>query len=171
MDSTIAALLGALIGGVLSVFASWVAQRVQAKSQWLVQEIKQRQQLYSEFVEGAACAFGDALQKSDPDIVTLARLYGSLGRMRLVSTDAVLTEANRVAHRILDTYRDANRSTAEVRDLLAHDSVDLFADFGDACRAELLRLQPLHLNLEGPSMFRLTPIPDEAAAAGRQAAE
>jgi hypothetical protein len=145
MDSTLAALLGAVIGGLLSVLASWLAQRVQSKSQWLVQEIKQRQQLYSEFVEAASCCFADALLENEPDTTSLAKLYGEMGRMRLLSSEAVVVEANRIAHKILDAYADDNRSKVEVRDFLAHETVDLFSDFGNACRAELTRLQPLRI--------------------------
>ena len=164
MDSTLAALLGAVIGGALSVLASWLAQRVQSTSLWLSQEVTRRQQIYSQFVEAASCCFGEALQESEPDTTRLAQLYGEMGRMRLVSSEPVLREANRIAHMILDTYRDTNRSKVEVRDFLAHDSVDLFSDFGDACRAELVRLQPLRLGIEGPLMYRLTPISDEPSA-------
>jgi hypothetical protein len=155
MDSTLAALLGAIIGGALSVLASWLAQRVQSRSNWLSQEIKQRQILYSEFVEAASCCFADALQASEPDTAALARLYGEIGRMRLVSSEPVVREANRLAHLILDTYADANRSKTEIRDFLAHDSVDLFADFCDVCRVELVKLQPLRGGIEGPLGFRL----------------
>ena len=162
MDATFSALLGAIIGGGLSVLASWLAQRVQSKSQWLVQEIKQRQQLYSAFIEAAACAFGDALQASDPDTATLANLYAEVGRMRLVSTEPVVRAANAVAHKILDTYADTNRTKQEVREFLARDSIDLFADFSDACRAELVKLQPLRTAMDGPLGLRITPVGDES---------
>ena len=142
MDSTLAALLGAVIGGVLSVLASWLAQRVQSASQWRVQEIKQRQQLYSEFVEAASCCFADGLQQSDPDTASLAKIYADIGRMRLVSTEPVIREAHVIAHKILDNYAGENRTRAEILDLLAHDSLDLFSDFGNACRAELSQLEP-----------------------------
>ena len=164
MDSTLAALLGAVIGGVLSVLASWLAQRVQSRSQLLTQEIKQRQQLYSDFVEAASCCFADALLESEPDTTTLARLYGQIGRMRLVSSDAVVREANNLAHKILDAYAAENRSRIEVRDFLARDSIDLFSDFGDACRAELLRLEPHGMVLEGPLGWKLTPMSGAAPA-------
>jgi hypothetical protein len=163
MNTTVAALLGAVIGGVLSVFSSWLAQRVQTRSQWLSQEIQRRQQLYSDFIEAAARCFGDALQSSEPDTGRLAKLYGDLGRMRLVSSDEVLRESNQIAHRILNTYGTTNRNKAEIRDFLAHDSIDLFSDFGDACRREMARLQPHPLGLEGPSAFRLTPLADDEA--------
>src|SRR4051794_23321024 len=99
MDSTLAALLGAVIGGALSVLASWLAQRVQSKSQWVTQEIKQRQELYSQFVEAASCCFADAMLESEPDTARLAMLYGARGRMRLVSSAPVIEEANLIVHK------------------------------------------------------------------------
>ena len=92
MDSTLAALLGAVIGGALSVLASWLAQRVQSRSQLLSQEIQRRQLLYSEFVQATARCYTDALQETEPDPVRIADLYGEIGRMRLYSSDTVLEE-------------------------------------------------------------------------------
>ena len=149
LNQAIAALLGAVVGGMLSVLASWLAQRVQTKGQWLSQEIQRRQQVYSEFVEAAARCYADALQNDEPNSGKLAKLYGDIGRMRLQSSPTVVNEANRIAHKILDTYGDANRTRVEIRDLLTHDSVDLFSDFGNVCRAELARLQPQRVTQAG----------------------
>lgn len=148
MSATFAALLGAAIGGMMSVLASWLSQRIQATAQWLSQEILRRQQLYSSFVDSAARCFGDALQHDEPNPMALARFYGDVGRIRLQSSEDVVREANLVAHKILDTYGEANRSGFEIRDLLARDSVDLFSKFGDACRAELAKLQPDRIGVE-----------------------
>ena len=142
MDSTLAALLGAFIGGILSVLASWIAQRVQSRSQWVVQEIKQRQHLYSEFIQGSARCYADALAENDPDPGMLATLYGEIGQMRLHSSERVVVEAHEIARQILRTYHDPNRTKAEITELLESGSVDLFSKFGDACRAELDRLHP-----------------------------
>src|SRR5215510_13828798 len=113
MDATLAALLGATIGGILSVLASWLAQRVQSRTQWVVQEIKLRQHLYSEFIQGSVRCFADALQENDPDPGRLAALYGDIGQMRLHSSDAVVLEGRRIVHKILETYRDTNRNKDE----------------------------------------------------------
>lgn len=142
MGSTFAALLGAFIGGILSVLASWVAQRVQSRSQWVVQEIKQRQRLYSNFIQGSARCYADALAQNDPDPGMLATLYGEIGQMRLHASEPVVAAARAIAHEILRTYQDPNRNKEEIRDLLESGSVDLFSKFGDACRAELDRLHP-----------------------------
>lgn len=141
MDAALAALLGAVIGGALSVLASWVAQRVQSRTQLLTQEIKRRQRLYSEFVKAASRCYAEALQENEPEPGNLSRLYGEIGRMRLYSSDEVVNEANFIAHKILETYGDSNRTKAEIRDFLSQKSIDLFSAFGDACRAELARLE------------------------------
>src|SRR5262245_1313415 len=132
MHPAFAALFGAVIGGALSVLSSWLAQRVQSKAQLLSQEIQQRQKLYSEFVEACARCFADALQQEEPEPGLLSRLYGEIGRMRLFSSDAVVTEANRIAHKILQTYTDSNRTKVEIRDFLAGDPIDFFLEFSRA---------------------------------------
>jgi hypothetical protein len=157
MDSTLAALLGAIIGGLLSVVASWLAQQVQSKAQWLTQEIARRQQLYSEFLDATVCAYADALQHDQIDTNAVSKLYGEMGRMRLNSSEPVLLEAYKILHKILEAYRDTNRSSSEVGELLSSDAVDLYTDFSDACRAELLQLQPQHINRNSPLSFRPMP--------------
>jgi hypothetical protein len=146
--AALSALFGAVIGGLLSVLASVLAQRVQARSQWLVQEFKQRQHLYSEFVEAASCCYADALQENEPETAKMAKLYAEVGRMQLVSSKPVVREADRIAHKILNTFACENRSGAEAADLLSHDSIDLFSDFGVACRAELSQLQSFRADRE-----------------------
>ena len=123
MDSTVAALIGAIIGGLLSVLASWLAQRVQSRSNWLVQEIKQRQQLYSQFVEAASCCFADALQEHEPETAKLAALYGEIGRMRLISTEKVVREADTIAHKILEDVKNPSEYTPYTRAAAAEASV------------------------------------------------
>lgn len=152
MTAALAALLGAAIGGALSVLASWLAQRVQSKSQLLSQEIQRRQQLYSAFVQRSARCYADALRRNDVDRGTLANLYGEIGRMRLYSSTPVVAEATKIAHRILDAYSDRNRDDDQIRQDLVSDSIDLFSAFSSACRAEIAALRlPGVVVLAGPA--------------------
>lgn len=153
MNATLAALIGATIGGVLSVAASWIAQRVQSKSQWLVQEIRQRQNLYNDFVKSAVHCFADALQENEPDPGRLASLYGEIGQMRVYSTPGVVNEAKAIVHAILGTFHASNHDRLEIRDLLDTDSVELFSKFGTACRAELAELRPDKPDILGISVI------------------
>ena len=143
--STLAALLGAIIGGALSVLASWLAQRVQAQTLWLTQELRRREDLYSEFIDAAAKSYAMALQRSESDTDTLAQLYAEMGRMRVISSPIVLREAMVVVDKILDAFLDPNHDFLEVREMLTSHSIDLFSSFSQACRAELEGLRPRHI--------------------------
>jgi hypothetical protein len=162
MNSALSALAGAVIGGLLSVFASWLSQRVQTRAQCLAQETRRRQKLYNDFVELAVHCHADALQQNELNVGRLAKLYIVVDRMRLTCSDRVLQEAYSVIHGILDAYRDPNRSEAEILDLLAGDSIDLLADFADACRADIGKLQPHLARRAGTAAFR----PSAAGSSG-----
>ena len=64
--SALAALLGAGIGGLTSVLASWLNQHTQARAQWLAQDKTRRQDLYKEFIEEASRSHIDSLQNDKP---------------------------------------------------------------------------------------------------------
>jgi hypothetical protein len=66
--SALSALAGAVIGGVMSLLASWVANQRQVRSQWIARDRSQREDLYKEFIEEAAKCYIDALLHGKPDI-------------------------------------------------------------------------------------------------------
>jgi hypothetical protein len=164
LSQALSALSGALVGGLLTVLGSWLAQRVQINGQWLAQEIQRRQLVYSDFIEAAARCYADALRQAEPIAPHMTKLYGAMGRMRLQSSPLVIAEANHVTQQILETYRDANRNADQIRDFLAEDSVDLFGEFGRACRAELRTLQ-LHWGTRELQDPRSGGLDERAAAA------
>ena len=110
--SALAALLGATIGGLTSVFASWLAHRTQAHAQWLAQETIRRQELYKEFIEEAANCYADALQHEKPEIPAWIELYAKIGRMRVVSSPRVVVSAEQVGQKIIDTYHGAEQDVS-----------------------------------------------------------
>ena len=118
-SSQLAALAGAAIGELTSVLASWLTQRTQAHAQWIAQEKLRRQDLYKDFIEDASKSHVHALQHNNADIPNLVGLYSRIGRMRVLSAPEVITCAEQIAHKILDTYLepDKTRRAAE----MAHD--------------------------------------------------
>ena len=149
MDSSVitalAALMGATIGGLTSVTASWLAQRTQARSQWVAREIVRLQDLYKEFIEEASTCYVHALQHDEPDIAGLVRLYAKLGRMRIMSSPKVLESAERIEQQIVDTYLAPDKSFLELREMLTSGSVNLLGDFSVACRGEFDSLRARQL--------------------------
>src|SRR5260370_21163986 len=91
--SALAALAGAVIGGLTSVLASWLSQHAQARARWLTQDKLLRQGLYKEFIEAASKCNIDALQHEEPDIPALVELYVKVGRSPILSSPKAVQRA------------------------------------------------------------------------------
>jgi hypothetical protein len=143
--AALAALGGAAIGGLASVLTSWWAQYMQARAQWLTQDRLVRQELYQEFIEEATKCHIDALLHDKPDIPALVALYAKISRMRVMSSLAVIQNAEKIVRKIVDTYEEADKTLPELRKMINSDSIDLLREFSETCRAEFetLRAQQL----------------------------
>lgn len=139
--AALAALAGTAVGGFTSVVARWLSQRLQVRAQWFARENNRRQVVYREFIEEASKCYIDALQHDDADIPALVGLYAKLGRMRVISSDAVVKSADKIAKKILDTYLEPDKSFIELRDMTKSGTIDLLFEFSMACREELERAE------------------------------
>lgn len=134
--SALAALVGAAIGGLTSVLASWLNQQTQAKAQWIAQDRIGRQELYREFIEEASKAYADALQHDKPDIPLLVAIYAKMSRMRVLSSPKVVEAAEHVGRKIIDAYLAPDKDFLALRDMVNSGTIDLLSEFSDACREE-----------------------------------
>jgi hypothetical protein len=147
MDSSLisafAALIGASIGGLTSVLASWSLHQRQVRVQWVGQEADRRRELYKEFIEDASKCYVDALQHDTGDVPDLVALYAKISRMRVLSSPSVTASAEKVGRKILDTYLEPDKSFAELREFIRTngDSFDLLREFSEACREEFAALR------------------------------
>jgi hypothetical protein len=82
--SAFAALAGSAIGGLTSLTASWLTQRVQFSAQQLAHDIARREELYKDFIDQASQCYADAFEHSEPDVSKLVRLYALVSRMRFL---------------------------------------------------------------------------------------
>jgi len=139
--SALAALAGAAIGGFTSIIASLLAQKYQARAQWIVQERLRRQELYKAFIEEASKCHVDALQHDKADIPALVLLYTTIGRMRIVSSPKVVGSADLAARRILDAYLEPNKDFLALREMVHSGAIDLLNEFTAASREELETLR------------------------------
>ena len=139
--SALAALLGAAIGGLTSVLASWLTQQTQAKAQWIAQDRIRRQELYKEFIEEASKCYADALQHDKPDIPALVGIYAKMSRMRVQSSPAVVECAERIGRKIIDAYLAPDKNFLELREMVNSGSIDLLDEFSNACRVEFETLR------------------------------
>ena len=135
--SALAALSGSIIGGLTSLGASWVSQNAQARTQQILGDKSRRQELYKAFIEEALKLYGDALVSDDAQVSKFVGLYVMLSRMRILSSQPVIENAEKVIHAIAETYFEPNRT---LRDLHGKgDKIDILRHFSEACREDLRR--------------------------------
>lgn len=113
-----------------------MAQRVQARAQWIVQDKLRRQELYREFIEVASKAYVDALQHGEADVSTLVEVYAKIGRMRVLSSPEVVDAADKIVRTIVDTYLEPDKTFIELREMINSGQIDLIRGFSEVCRAE-----------------------------------
>jgi hypothetical protein len=144
MDSTIitavAAALGSLVGAVATIGTTWITQRTQAVRAKIGVKLRDRETLYGEFITEASRLTVEALTHSLEQAESLVKLYGILGRIRLVATDTVLASAEVCCRRIIDFYAKPNITVEQLRTALENHQVDLIKEFSTVCRTELLEI-------------------------------
>ena len=138
----VAALAGSLIGGSSSVAAAFVSQRVEARWRRLVAELDEREKLYGLFVEEAARLFIDSIEQTSTDPAKIMGLYSKMAHIRLMSTNQVLTAAEKIARTVLENYEQPPENPARVLVRFANDKdrLDPLREFTEACREERAKL-------------------------------
>jgi hypothetical protein len=139
--SALAALGGAIIGGFTSLVASFFAQRSQARAQWISQDRNRRQDVYKDFIEEASKCYADALQHDEANVPELVSLFATIARMRVLSSPKVLEIAEGIGRKILDIYRQPNKTLSELLEMANNKSFDVLRDFSEACREEFETLR------------------------------
>ena len=139
--SALSALGGAIIGGLASFFASFFAQREQARAQWISQDRTRRQEVYKDFIQEASKCYADALQHDEADLPALVSLFAAISRMRVLSSSKVVAIAEGIGRKILDIYRQPNKSLSELLEMANEKSFDVLRDFSEACREEFETLR------------------------------
>jgi hypothetical protein len=142
MESTIitamAIILGSVVGAIATVGTSWLTHRTQAARSKTEATLRDRQALYGEFITEASRLTVDAFTHELEQPATFVKLYGLLGRIRLVADDAVLASAEACCRQIVDLYSRPNMTMAEIRAAVEQGHIDPIKAFSTDCRAELL---------------------------------
>jgi len=137
--SALAAMGGALIGGVTSFAASWLTQQTQVKAQQLAHNLNRREELYKDFIEEASKLYADSLVHNTPDVSQLVRLFSLISMMRVVSSTAIVQNAEKVARMIVNTYLAPNKTFPELHEMVNAGAIDPLRDFSEAAREDFQR--------------------------------
>ena len=142
MDTAIvtamAGVLGSLVGGSVTVAATWVTQRTLSKRELILTEIRRREALYGEFISECSKRVIDSFERTLDTSENLLSMYELLNRIRLCASDTILHEAEQVLKLITEQYFSSNLSLEEMRALVQKGgNEDPLRPFGEACRIEL----------------------------------
>jgi hypothetical protein len=145
--SALAGLAGAAIGGLTSLATTWVGQHTQVRTQQLEWDKTRRTTLYVQFIEEASKLYADALEHDETEAANLVGMYSMISRMRIISSQKIVKDAERVVRVIVDTYLAPNRTFRDLRELTlaaqdpkSGDTADPLRGFAEACREELRAL-------------------------------
>jgi hypothetical protein len=135
--SALAALAGALIGGLASLGSSWLTQSIQQRARNREYDRARREALFTDFINEASRLYGDALSHEKDDVLDMVQLYASVGRIRLISCDRVVTSAEKTMDSIIDAYLTPNKTLHELRTMMVEGKMDFLIAFSEAARYEL----------------------------------
>ncbi len=136
-----AALAGSAIGGLTSLASAWVNQNRHDRAEHLERDRIRRQKLYRKFIDEASKLYADALVRSEAEAAALVSVYALINQMRVVSSPAVIDEAERVVRVIVETYSAQNRTFTELRQAMVARPTSLLRIFSEKCREELSEVQ------------------------------
>jgi len=135
--TAMAGVLGSVTGASAAIATTWIAQKNQTIRERAKSETRKREILYGDFITEASQRLANAFDHSLDSPETLVKLGAILGRIRLFSSDAVLTAAEECFERIVELYAKPNRTIAEVFTTLHSGEFEFLRRFSDACRVEL----------------------------------
>jgi hypothetical protein len=135
--TALAGVLGSVTGASAAIATTWIAQKSQTVRERAKWETRRRETLYGDFINEASRLIADAFDHTLDNPETLVKLYAILGRIRLVSSEAVLVAAEEVSDRIVKLYAEPNRKIDEIFTTLHGGEAEVFKRFSDACRVEL----------------------------------
>jgi hypothetical protein len=141
MDSSIvtalSAILGTTVGGLITFLTTLFNQRYTMRRDILAKDLANREQLYSEFLKEVGNLYFDSINRTLDDVTqqgSLITMYSLIGRIRMISSDAVLASAEKVAEDVVESYKRPPMTFQEFQQLWG--ASDPWHEFTDACRNE-----------------------------------
>ena len=135
--TALAGIVGSLCGGSASVATAWVTQKTRNKRERIRAQVNKREALYGEFINECSKSVMDSLERNLDKPHTLLSIYALLNRIRLSSSEAVLTQAVELVRFIMEQYFAPNVSMEEFHERVHNGGLDPLKAFSEACRREL----------------------------------
>jgi hypothetical protein len=141
VTSGLAAVAGALVGGLASLTSTWLGERSRNRRDFLQHEIAKRETAYSQFIERASAVYvTSATHRIDDDEMELegmVALYAVASRIRLFASAQVIAETENVLEQIFRQYGAENISAEQLVISGVETKDDPLRAFSVICRREL----------------------------------
>jgi hypothetical protein len=134
--TALAAVMGSVVGGSATIATAWLSQKTQIKRELALSEVRKREQVYTEFIVECTRLAIDSYTHNLSNPETMLPAFALKNRIRLTSSERVLTAAEHTLKRIIQQY-DAKNLTLEELDVVAQSGEDPLKEFAEACRQEL----------------------------------
>jgi hypothetical protein len=135
--SAFAALAGSVIGALAGIVTTWLTLHAQERTRRFGQAMSRREALYGDFIEEASKLYSDALSHKLEDASKFIRIYALMSKLRLFSSDHVISKAEEVMRRIVEIYEAPEQDfRASIKESEHRDS-DVLRAFSEACRREM----------------------------------
>lgn len=141
MDSSIiaavSAILGTTVGGLSTFATTFLSQRYAMRREIMAKDVANREQLYSDFLKEVGNLYFDSVNRTLDDtsqLASLMALYSLVGRIRMISSEPVLTAAEKLAEDIVESYKRPPTTFQEFQQ--SWDASNPWHEFTKACRAE-----------------------------------
>ena len=120
VTSGMAAVMGALVGGLASLMSTWLGERSRRRRDLLQQDIAKREIAYSNFIDRASKLYVASathhIDDDDAEIDGIVSLHAVASRIRLFASEQVIMEAEKILDRILMQYGADNISAEQLRE-------------------------------------------------------
>lgn len=148
ISNGLAAIMGALVGGLASLASTWVSERTRHRRDLIQREITKRETTYSTFIDHASKLYvtsathnlNDEDANLESELEGAVSLYGIASRIRLFASDRVIKEAEVVLDQILIQFGAENISVEQLREKKLRER-DPLKSFSVSCRHELKEIQ------------------------------
>ena len=142
--SALSVLGGSVVGALTSLASTWLTQQQRDRRELLGKQIDDRETLYANFISEASRAVVDSLAHNLKRIDGLIPLYALFGRIRLSSSEAVVSAVEKVITEIIAEYFRPKLTAVQVQETAFSPQGKRWADplkeFSHVCREELLAL-------------------------------
>jgi len=116
------------------------SQRAASRRDSVTKELAHREVLYADLMKEATNLLVDSIDRTLDKPANLIALYSLASRIRLVSSEEVVLEADKVIETVIESYSSAPTTFQEIHDQHVKNNSNPLHAFAQACRDERVEM-------------------------------